>query len=198
MNADFWQAVAHIGQFASIAEAVAVLATAVLAFKTLNSWRPENVGKRKFEVAENVLLATYDLKQRVLDVRRRLPAPQTADAEADFEQNRSHYWNRLGHLGGFAGDDSLISLLPLFRVYFGFEVSRPADRLFAAVQKVNGALNEIFTMVPANGTELSPRINVLTTLGWTDVARPDRIDREIDAAVREIEEVCRPVLEGKR
>jgi len=194
-----WDVVGHIGQVMSIVEALAVLATAVLGFLTIGAWRKENLGKRKLEIAEQSLLGFYDLKQRFTNVRRRLDAPEGLSTVAAFEANRSHYYNRLGLLGSMAGEtEPLLALRPLFQVYFGFEATEPFDRLLAAVGRVRGALTEVFTAVPANGNRFSPLPDLLLILGWADGLRPDQTDREVDLAVRDMERLCRPVLEGRR
>jgi hypothetical protein len=45
------------------------MATAVFGFITIDAWRKENLGKRRLKLAEATLLAFYDLKQRIIDVR---------------------------------------------------------------------------------------------------------------------------------
>jgi hypothetical protein len=194
----FWT-LENITRLFGIGEAVAVMATAGFGFITIDAWRKENLGKRRLELAEATLLAFYDLKQRVIDVRKPLGDPAALDAVAAFEANRSHYYNRMGWLGDMTGEgDPLLNLRPSFQVYFGFESASAFKHMFDAVAPVRGALREIFTSVPANNNTLMSGTELLQILGWDGHARPDHTDRAVDKAVAEIEAICNPVLQGRR
>jgi hypothetical protein len=190
----------NVTRLFEIGEAVAVLATAVFGFVTIGAWRKENLGKRKLELAEATLLAFYDMKQRVHDVRKRLDGPSgVADPAAAFEANRSHYYNRLGMLGEWAGEgDALYTLRPSFEVYFGSDNAVAFQHLFDAVGPLRGALREVFTNVPANNDTLMSKEDLLKILGWDEHNRPDHIDRAIHKAIAEIEAICNPVLHGRK
>lgn len=194
----FWT-LENVTRLFEIGEAVAVMATAVFGFVTIGAWRKENLGKRKLELAEATLLAFYDMKQRMIDVRKPLDGPRGADPITAFEANRSHYYNRLGWLGDVTGEgDSLIGLRTFFQVYFGFENAAAFKQMFDAVAPVRGALREIFTSVPANNNTLMPGAELLKILGWDGHNRPDHTDHAVDKAVAGIEAICNPVLQGRK
>jgi hypothetical protein len=189
----------NVTRLFEIGEAIAVMASAALGLWTLGAWRRENLGKRKLDLAEETLLAFYDLKQRAIDVRKRIDGPAGLKAGDAFEANRSHYYNRLGWLGSTSLDgDPLLNLRPVFQVYFGFEQAAPIDRLYSVIQPLRGALQEIFTSVPAKNNTLMSKEALLTILGWDDHARPDETDRAIADCVAEMEAICKPVLSGRR
>jgi hypothetical protein len=62
-------------------QALAILVTAIFASLGLNAWRRQLLGKRRFEVAEEVLLAAHKAKLSLAYVRN--PAGWTAGETED-------------------------------------------------------------------------------------------------------------------
>ena len=63
------QFVPTTAQFAAVVQAIAVVVTACFASLGLNAWRRQLVGKRRLEVAEEMLLAAYKAENNLRHVR---------------------------------------------------------------------------------------------------------------------------------
>jgi hypothetical protein len=56
--------------WAPVVQAVSIAVTAVFAVISLRAWRAQLVGKRRFEVAEHVITAVYEVQEAVSYLRR--------------------------------------------------------------------------------------------------------------------------------
>ncbi|HJW42621.1 MAG TPA: hypothetical protein VJ476_15505 [Rhizomicrobium sp.] len=198
---DLWSSVAHAGLILSIVEAGAVTAAAALTFLTLNTWRIQNRGKRKAEIAEQAMMDFYDAVERLSLMRRRLVGDEEATQLLTFEKKRSPYYNKYLLVGDPRG--SLISTIgqrrALFRIYFGATAVAPFDKLTNLAIELRNAGQALFTGSNAvEGDEGVRRLALLSELGWADAPRPDAMDRAIGSAFAELEALCKPILDGRR
>ena len=73
-----WASVGEVVKvLAPVATAGAAWFAAIIAYRGLNKWRAETIGKRKAELAEDVLADFYEAKGTILDARR--PGSTLAD-----------------------------------------------------------------------------------------------------------------------
>ncbi|HEX4080715.1 MAG TPA: hypothetical protein VHX61_17780 [Rhizomicrobium sp.] len=191
----------------SIVEAVFVTAAAIVTLVTVNAWRRQNIGKRKVELAEDVLMGFYEARDVFAFVRRRLGAPDDgptqefdlAPAEV-FEARRSQYYGQHDYLRRRAElFGSLEGLRYVFQVYFGDGANGAFEAIADIRSTLDAAGRELFVQPePVVGEAEKVRERLLDDLGWGHSARPDDMDRAIMAAVATIEDLCKPVLEGRR
>jgi hypothetical protein len=188
-----------VAKIAGIGEAIAVIVGVIVTIGTLNAWRKQNLGKRKVELGEQALLLFYELRDNLIWIRRPLQDCTKENAVEQFERNRSEYYNRFMSLEAL---DSVVSSLAgqrdMFRVYFGADAGKPFDAIIELTRKLQRNVREVFTTVPAEGTQLQDRAALLTFVGWGASPHPDAMDEAVEKAVADVEKLIRPVLEGRR
>jgi hypothetical protein len=188
-----------VAKIAGLAEAVAVIIGAIVTISTVNAWRKQNLGKRKVELGEQALLLFYELCDNLIWIRKPLQPCTEETAIDEFERNRSQYYNRFMSLEGLGGVASILAgQRDMFRVYFGAETGKPFDAIIELTRKLQSNVRELFTMVPAEGTQFQGKAELLTFAGWGSAAHPDAIDQAIEKAVSDAERWIRPVLEGRK
>jgi hypothetical protein len=192
-----------------LVQAVVVLITGYVAVRGLNAWREQVVGKRKAELAELVLVSFYAARDAFQWVRTGVfmegegEARQPGGGEAEqVRKMRNTYSIPLERL---AHERELFAKLRAqryaFRAYFGEKASQPFEALFkayATIQATASTLIQVSHFDQMQPSVAEARDAMLNTLGWGRRERPDDMDKSIDAAVSEIEALCKPILEGKR
>jgi hypothetical protein len=184
---------------AGIIESVAVTAGVVITVATLNTWKKQEVGKRRIEVAEGTMLAFHELAESIHFVRSRLEVREDETPLQAFERHRSEYYNRtIQSVALDNGVNGLAGLEPVFRVYFGRESTRPMEALIKAARTLALDTREMFTNVPAENRELKDKSLLLDRIGWGTTHRPDALDKIVHQAVSDMTALCDPILAGKR
>lgn len=192
----------------SIVTAITAIVGVSVAWAGLHRWRAETLGKRKADLAEQVLTGFLEVKDIFVWVRSpgsfggegtsRAPA---ADETPSQQQQRNTWFIPLERLTRekelFA---RLQTLQYAFAAHFGkaarapFRVIREAhDEIFVAarmlIQMTNHAGSTAGYMNDANAS--------LRHTLWGGPERPDIVDRNVDQAVEDIETLCRPILSAK-
>ena len=83
----------------TVIQVIAVVVTAFFASKSLNAWRQQEVGKRKIEIAEEILVAAYKARANLHMVRDRVQwagegdsrPKQEGESESDAEWRRTAF-----------------------------------------------------------------------------------------------------------
>jgi hypothetical protein len=171
------------------------------ALRGVNAWRAETVGRRKTELAEEVLAQFYRARDAL--VWARLPSDvQSASAEAasrtettpDAGPSMSAPVERLTQASQVFSD--LQASRYRFMAYFGEEAARPFEDLKALHNNVVEAASQL---IRSQGKALGAADQAdhhqwRATIGWGPQAQ-DELARRLDRAVREIERTCRPLIE---
>jgi len=162
--------------------------------------------KRKVELAEQALIAFYEARDVFTEVRARGCAEgegsscPRADGESDQQQHRRDmYFIPIARL---VREKEVFARLQSLRYAFAARLGETTGKPFKEIWKVHSAVvssaNVLIQMTgdgDDDGHAFRQRMaQPLDTIGWGTVRRPDDIDRQIDKAIEDIENVCRPVL----
>ena len=196
-------------QLAPLVQAAMVLVTGFIAVRGLNAWRAQLVDKRKAELAEEVLIGFYEARDAFVWARSRGMFGSEGESrvaisgESDaVRRARNLYFVPIERL---AREKELFAKLSVrryaFRAYFGEAAVKPFETLADAHHQIMSSASVLIqSVLPGSNNDITliGVDEVLDTLGWGRRGRPDSLDQSIDEAIRQIESVCKPVLEGKR
>lgn len=185
-----------------------MLVTGTVAVIGVTSWRRQMVGKRKAELAEQVLVDFYEARDVFQWVRSSgflasegNSRKATEDEPDQVRLMRNVYFIPLERLNR---EKELFARLQarryVFRAYFGDAGTEPFETLAKAHNEISvtaGLLIQIAEYDGASKAVSNSRDKLLDDLGWGKRARPDDMDRSIKKAVADIEAICRPMLEGR-
>jgi hypothetical protein len=200
----------------SIGEVVKVLGSAAtagaawfgasIAYRGLNKWRDETVGKRKTELAEQALVGVYEARDVFVWTRSRgilggeggSRAPAVGESKTQQEQRNIYFVpiERLTHENELFA--RLHSLRYAFAAHFGEASIEPFKQIMEVHNTIITSATVLMDIIYDDGdTGASFRSSaegLLNTIGWGPAERPDDIDRKISEAIHEMEKFCRPVL----
>ncbi len=183
---------------APLLQAISIAVTAVFAVRGLSAWRRQLLGKRKFEAAEEILLITYKLQRGLHFVRNPLVLDREGAPDAP-----DHDFAPLNRMNMMRDDLAAFSRARLVaRVFFGPSAVAPFDAILSVYNDV--ALAAGFLLValreplPEDERERKEEIDrraewKLTVWGRGRADRDALVER-VDAAVNQIEGLCRPAL----
>ena len=165
------------------------------ALRGVNAWRAETVGRRKAELAEEVLAQFYRAKDALTWAR--LPADGTrtpAEGGESGAKAMAAPVERLTQASQVFSD--LQASRYRFMAYFGEEAARPFEELRKVHTEVVEAAGQL---IRGQGKSLSAKDAAdhdqwRTTIGWGPQEQ-DRLAERLDRAVRAIERICRPLIE---
>lgn len=170
--------------------------------RTLGAWRDEAVGKRKLEIAEQVLADFYEARDVINGAR--LPfrmegegsTRPKVEGEPEGRKRRldSYYVvaERLNRREEFFG--RLFAHRYRFVTLFGLDSGKPFTELFAIRNDILLSVNFLVgdfadTWAPQD------RIRMEATIGWCD-PKDDPIRGKLDHVVETVESLCRPIIEA--
>jgi hypothetical protein len=195
------------------------LLTALAAFAALWTWRAEMVGRRRAELAEEVLAAFYEAKDAFQAIRspaysaseldeQTVPQGEPEELSRALEMHRVVRQRMILNNALFA---DLLSKKYRFSAVFGKESAAPFDKVAAIRSKLYVTNNvasvlakrhyEITKIRPAdqNLIESMEKYDV-TLFGEQDtntMKYTDEISLDIEKSVLEIERICRPHIEAE-
>jgi hypothetical protein len=163
--------------------------------------------KRKTELAEQALTAFYEARDVFNWVRSRgifgaegssrTPAPGET---ATQQEKRNTYFIPIERL---TREKTLFAKIQSLRYAFAAQFGESAIEPFTAVSGIHNQIQSAASVLIqiTRGDDFQGAFEqsappLLDSLGWGMVERPDDIDRRIERAVQDIEELCRPVLSG--
>lgn len=188
----------------TVFQATAIGVTAYFASKSLNVWRRQLLGKRRIEVAEEVLVATYRVQSAINWIRNSgsfgneggsrprgpsEPDEMTATRDAyfiPFERMR----NQDGELAQFQ------KVKVLAQVYFGPAAVSPFEAVIKSVNQVAIAARMLISSVEQRRGPGWERMSAMVERWEREIwgADDDEITKRVEKAVAEIEELCRSQL----
>jgi hypothetical protein len=186
---------------------VMVLITGFVAVRGLTAWRRQMVGKRRAEIAEQALVSFYAARDVFKFVRTpailtgegesRKPAEEPTDEPEQVRQMRDVYFIPIERL---VREKELFAKMHAqrfeFSAYFGKQNISPFETILRIHNSIITNAQLLMNMAPHDAA--APlRQELMRSQGWGAAQRPDKTDREIDAAVTKIEEICEPILEGR-
>jgi hypothetical protein len=184
-------------------------ATAIWGIKAgLSKWRSETIGKRKAEVAEQVLAGFYEAREIIAFARS--PAgwgnegnsrqPALSEREADTALLNSYYRaiERLNKKSEFFAQ--LAARRYGFIALFGSDAARPFDEIFGIRQEIVLAVQMLSdTHMQTRGMlreKEAAETEWTSTIGW-GARNDDKIASRLDSAIAAIETVCRPAIKER-
>jgi hypothetical protein len=195
-------------QLAPLVQAGMVLVTGIVAIRGLSAWRQQLIGKRRAELAEQVLVNFYAARDALKLARVRGFRSEEGESRKPVENEdeqvkmmRNTYFIPIERL---MKEKAVFANLQAQRYTFGAYFGNPAITPFDTIlEKHNVIFSTAEVLIRsaqydrAHQAVAVAQDNLLDELGWGKRERPDDTDRAIDAAVLEIETLCRPVLQGK-
>lgn len=192
----------------SVLIALSAVATAGAAWVGLTTWRRELVGRRKAELAEDILTKAYEARHALEAVRFPISVgdegstrPPLWNESADQEQFRNAIYTPVERLGRYHTVFSELEALR-FRLmaFYGDEAGRPIQELFSARERI---VQSAFQMI--RNLERYERGDLDTTkweqwgrdIGWDISEDPDPVAERANDAVTNLERLCGPALQGK-
>ena len=187
---------------ASILQSVAAVVVAVFAAVGFFLWRREMVGKRKMEVAERTLSLFYQI-QDILEWARNplaynLDAFENDDAEKRFWKDS---WEKDTFdlpVTGVVGANEVFAELKALRYTFISLFGKENERPFLTINTIKNQVKYAFSQFsnPGDGKVHSDAVTakklIIETM-WSN-SDNDPITKQIEEAVAQIEETCRPYL----
>lgn len=169
------------------------------ALRGLGTWRSELVGRRKTELAEEVLAQFY----RARDVLTWARTPAIREEVAHVNEARGVSWNKAlsTPIERITEESELFSQLHAnryrFIAYFGEAAASAFEEIRSVHAEVVGAAGDL---VRDNGDrsaeKATRRENWEGTIGW-GLREDDRIPARVDDAVRRIEQICLPLIQDE-
>lgn len=169
------------------------------ALRGLGAWRSEVVGRRKTELAEEVLAQVY----RARDVLTWARTPVVGEEAGAERTTRSVSWNQAlsAPIERITEESELFSQLHAnryrFIAYFGEAASSAFEEIRSVHAEVVAAAGELVrdSADPAGNGEAQREIWE-GAIGWGQ-REDDRIPARLDHAVRQIEQICLPLIQGE-
>ena len=212
----------NIAAFANGATALAAACAAIVAYCGLHVWRREMKGRRNAELAEEVLAAFYEAQEIYRWVRTRGHFPNEADSRVRQEEEDEKLGRALDALfiplARIKAEHETLSKLYAkryrFRAIFGPEADKPFQALRKAENQIASAARMLTRLAIADhrrghrvysARELRPERVAQEEQNrekyqariWGSEDEDDEIAQRIDRAVKEIEAICRPAIEGR-
>lgn len=188
----------------SAMEAISVTVAALVAWKGINAWRKEMIGRRKAEIAEETLSLFYETKEVFKDIRSPLTYSVEAEdrlkveGESDKEKRRRDTFfipiaRTIRHKEHFA---KLRTLKYKFRAYFGAEAAKPFDTIFSIRHSIIVDAEMLGEEDFYDPYDKDFKKQLKMTIGW-GLSKDDKIRSEIDNAINEIETLCGSYLQER-
>ncbi len=172
----------------------------------LNAWRAETVGRRKTELAEEVLAQFYRAKDVLTWAR--FPASGDDDGTADVRAGSAPDDDELEKSEIFTPVDRLTKESQVFSelqasryrfmAYFGEEAARPFEEIRAIHTEIIASAHNLIRSYGQEPTELkeAERDQWEAAIGWGE-GEGDLLKTRLDQAVKAIEQTCRPLIEER-
>jgi hypothetical protein len=198
---------AWIEAIGALLTGVATVLAGVAALKSLDAWRRETVGRRKAELAEEVLAQFY--RARDILTWARFPVTQTsaedgalAPTAGESKRDVSEKQRMYSPVERLAQESQIFSELQAsryrFMAYFGEEATKPFEEIHALQNEVVAAAGKLIRAQGKPDTIESKRGRGAweSAIGW-GAGEEDRIAQRLERAVRDIEVVCRPLIDER-
>jgi hypothetical protein len=186
--------VAWVSALGSLSTGLAAVVAGWAAVRGLGAWRAETVGRRKAELAEEVLAQFY--RARDLMTWARFPGDGTLAATEAVGSGAP--------VERLARESQLFSELQAsryrFMAYFGEEAAKPFDELRKMHKEVLDAADSLARAdQPGDGASHADRAAWSAVIGRGAASQGDELAARLDRTIREIERICRPLIdEGRR
>ncbi len=195
-----------VSALANLMTGLAAVVAGWAGVRGLNAWRTEMVGRRKTELAEEVLAGFY--RARDILTWARFPASDDShDGEVDRpgvgpedeDVDRSKIFTPVDRL---TKESQVFSELQAsryrFMAYFGEEAARPFEEIRAIHSEVIDSAHNLIRTYGQEPTdsEEARRNQWEAAIGWGEGDR-DTFRKRLDLTVKAVEQTCRPLIEER-
>jgi hypothetical protein len=191
---------------ASTITAIAAVVGVIIATRGLDKWRAEATGKLRIELAEGVLADFYEARDIIQAARSRPSSgsePSTRKREPYETDVMSSAYDALYFVGSRLENKSEFfskfhSRRYRFWAHFGPEAAKPFEEVRGVYDEIVGA-SLWLSRVPLGGMGDVKYFEKLKSITQPQAGKEDEIAKRLDAAVAQIEQTCRPIIqEGVR
>jgi hypothetical protein len=188
----------------SVVTAVTAVVGVAIAARGLHKWRAETIGKRKAELAEEVVADFYEARD-ILNAARSpgsLGHEGTTREKAAWETEQdtrilNAYFTTAERL--FNKEEFFAQFYARryrFAAHFGVEAAKPYDDLHKIYAHVVVAVRMLIGTYRqrSEGSLPENRRRWEESIGWA-VTEDDKIPSRLDAIVEDIEKICRPAIQ---
>jgi len=192
-------------------DSVAVVIASLVALYGISAWKREHVGKKRIELAEEVLELFYKVREIIQDARNDLawsddlaPPREPQDGETEEEKRTRDYAHAYMYRYSVRQEtfDQLEAKRHRFIVYFGESARQPFKDLNGIIGRVRGAVRTLARLEGKSTNYLDDKtrekidahIQEAREIIW-DHGENDQISTELKRVVGEIEAICRPEIE---
>jgi hypothetical protein len=201
-------------EVANILESIAIIIAAISVALGVNAWRREHVGRRRIELAEDVLSYFYEAQDIIKYIRSPLAyAGEGRSRKADpneTEGEKKIYDSAYVVIERYENKKEVFNKLKTlqyrFKVYFGTEKVKPfhdlrnvlsellssarmLSRLWLEEQRKRGTSDE------KRFEELREQIAKYEAIFWEGPEEEDPIEPRVTELIREIENTCKSFIE---
>lgn len=187
-----------------IIQAISIAITAYFAVRSLRAWRIQLVGKRRFEVAEQTIVAAYKAKEALSWIRSPLSwsteakeRPREKDEVDSQSRQRDAYFVPFKRMKDTADDFAELQKVRLLcKVHFGEEAVKQIDILFRARTEVRVAAETLSDAVGQDHYERAKPdfYKECRRKIWAAEDDKDLLTKSINAALDALEKLLTPFL----
>lgn len=177
----------------------AAVCTTVFAWQALDKWRTETIGKRRLELAEDVLFGFYQVREVIQDARTAIVDVREMVREkgvSDDVAKSAHYApiRRLRH-----SFDKIVDLRAKrhrFAAVFGVEATTPWNEIEKVLSEIDAASDALLRLRNEHVPPTDPSAQFYEDQRKILARRSegDPITPRLNAAVAQIEAVCAPLI----
>ena len=194
----------------AVFQAVAVVVTAYFASKSLNAWRRQSLGKRRIEVAEEMLVAAYRAQSAIEWIRNPgafgdegSSRPRGSSEPDEMTKLRDSYFVPLERIQKQNEELAQFSKVRvLAQVYFGPSAIKPIDEVMKSLRQVALSARMLISTMEQRrgfgGEKMARQTERWEGDIWGTGDEKDEIANRVKIAMGEIEELCRSHLKDDR
>lgn len=176
---------------------VAALVAGWAAIRGVDAWRAEIVGRRKAELAEEVLAQFY--RARDVLIWARLPDRPLGLVDEDDDRDRRHQ-SHASPIERLAQESTLFSELQAsryrFMAYFGAESAHPFEQMRAIHGEVMSSAQSLIRDADQLASD-AERDRWEDAIGWVE-ERDDVLAHRLADTIARVEHICCPLIDDQR
>ena len=190
----------------------AAIISFVMILYNLDAWRREHIGKRKIELAEEILVLFYEAADVIRFMRNPLSSTEEMKGIAqDDNESQEQYQARKDASVVFYRynqNQELFNKIHASRYRFMAQIGKdeavPFDELRKIVNDIMFSARMLARLWPRKHFRDDKQkekhwaqINKYEAIFWGGIEEEDPINPRIDKVIEDIEKVCQPIIEGK-
>ena len=191
---------------ASAVTAIAAFGTFCVAFRGLRAWRHEMIGRRKAEIAEEVLADFYRERDMIASLRSPLAFTHEKASRVRDPDESENLSKRLDtvyvSLDRLKKEEAFLAAFQAkryrFQAIFDETAATSFEEIFQVVKKI--AIAATMLQDAAREAEMGTDVDIALRREHENAiwgTNDDELARKVDEAVARIEQTCRPAIEAR-